>query len=214
MTPQQQDIKLKVIVGCEESQIICSTFREKTKYEAYSCDIVPTRGKYPQWHIHDDILKHLDYHQYDIAIVSPPCDHLAVSGARWFAEKRIDGRQRKAIEFFMNIWESTVHSIAIENPVGIMSGKLEYIKRYYPDLYPRVKELPKPQIIQPWQFGHGETKATCLWLKNLPKLKPTNIVEGREARIHKMPPGKNRSRDRAVTYQGISDAMAEQWGAP
>lgn len=136
--------------------------------------------------------------KWDLIIAFPPCDHLAVSGARWFPEKQADGRQKAAIEMFMYIVNYPVEKIAIENPIGIMSTV--YRK---PD-----------QIIHPWQFGHGETKATCLWLKNLPKLKPTNIVEGRENRVHKMPPGPNRARDRAVTYQGIADAMAEQWGAP
>jgi hypothetical protein len=149
---------------------------------------------------------------YDIIVAFVPCDHLAVSGARWFAEKRADGRQRAAIEFFLKMWEAPCERIAIENPIGIMSGKREYLKKWYPDLYERAKNLPEPQIIQPWMFGHGETKATCLWLKGLPLLKPTDIVEGREQRVHRMPPGPNRSRDRSVTYTGIARAMAEQWG--
>jgi site-specific DNA-cytosine methylase len=133
---------------------------------------------------------------WDLIIAFVPCDHLAVSGARWFPEKRVDGRQQAAIDLFMFIANYNVERIAIENPIGIMSTL--YRK---PD-----------QIIQPWQFGHGETKSTCLWLKNLPKLIPTNIVEGREARVHKMAPGPNRARDRARTYKGIAEAMAEQWG--
>lgn len=135
---------------------------------------------------------------WDLIIAFVPCDHLAVSGAKWFTEKRADGRQQAAIDLFMFIVNYPVEKIAIENPVGIMSTK--YRK---PD-----------QIIQPWQFGHGETKATCLWLKNLPKLVPTNIVDGREHRVHHMAPGPNRARDRARTYPGIAAAMAEQWGAP
>jgi hypothetical protein len=127
-------------------------------------------------------------------IAFPPCTHLAVSGARWFKNKIAE--QIEAITFFKMLAESDIPKIAIENPIGIMST--HYRK---PD-----------QIVQPWQFGHGETKATCLWLKNLPKLKPTNIVEGRENRVHRMAPGPNRSRDRAVTFQGIANAMAEQWG--
>jgi site-specific DNA-cytosine methylase len=133
---------------------------------------------------------------WDLLIAHPPCDHLSVSGARWFKEKRADGRQGKAVEFFMELIRAPIERIAVENPIGIMSTL--YRK---PD-----------QIIQPWQFGHGETKATCLWLKNLPKLEPTNIVDGREARIHKMPPSKDRGKLRSITYQGIADAMAEQWG--
>lgn len=132
---------------------------------------------------------------WDIVIAFPPCTHLAVSGARWFEEKRKEGRQQAAIDFFVR-FTRVRGKFAIENPVGIMSSL--YRK---PD-----------QIIQPWQFGHGETKATCLWLKGLPLLKPTNIVSGREARIHMMPPGPNRAKERSRTFQGIADAMAEQWG--
>jgi hypothetical protein len=133
---------------------------------------------------------------WDLGIFFPPCDHIAVSGARWFPEKRADGRQQKAIDFFMRCVNFDIPRICIENPIGIMSTL--YCK---PD-----------QIIQPWQFGHGETKSTCLWLKNLPKLVPTNIVPGREQRVHRMAPGPNRARDRARTYPGIAAAMADQWG--
>jgi hypothetical protein len=132
---------------------------------------------------------------WDLIVAFVPCDHLAVSGARWFPEKIADGRQQAAIDLFMYIANYPVERIAIENPIGIMSTL--YRK---PD-----------QIIQPWQFGHGETKATCLWLKNLPKLQPTNIVDGRVHRVHKMAPGPNRARDRARTYSGIAQAMAAQW---
>jgi site-specific DNA-cytosine methylase len=186
---------MKVLVACEESQVVCKAFRAKG-HEAYSCDIIPCSGGHPEWHIQDDVMNLLDYHRWDILIAHPPCDHIAVSGARWFDEKRKDGRQKKAIEFFMKFTNCNIHSVAIENPVGIMSTL--YRK---PD-----------QIIQPWQFGHGETKSTCLWLKNLPKLQPINIVEGREHRIHIMPPSDHRAKDRARTYQGIADAMADQWG--
>lgn len=129
-------------------------------------------------------------------IAFPPCTDLAVSGARWFKEKQADGRQQRSIEFFIRLVNSNIPNIAIENPIGIMSS--HYRK---PD-----------QIIQPWQFGHGETKATCLWLKNLPKLKPTNIVEGREQRIWKLPPSEDRGKLRSKTFPGIAKAMAEQWG--
>jgi len=215
---------MKVLVACEESQVVCNAFRAKG-HDAYSCDILPTRGAHPEWHIQGDVLNVVNrgstmevprkYHgSWDLMIAFVPCDHLAVSGARWFPEKREDGRQRRAIEFFLRVFESDIPRICIENPIGIMSGKREYLKEYFPDLYKRAKILPVPQIIQPWQFGHGETKATCLWLKNIPKLQPTNIVEGRENRVHRMAPGPNRSRDRAVTFQGIAEAMAEQWGNP
>ena len=185
---------IKILIACEESQTICKAFR-KRGFEAYSCDIQPASGGHPEWHIHDDVLKHLD-DGWDLMIGHPPCTDLAVSGARWFEAKRKDGRQQKAIEFFMQLVRAPIRHIAIENPISIMSTKFRK-----PD-----------QIIQPWQFGHGETKATCLWLKNLPKLKPTNIVDGREQRIWKMPPGKDRAKERSKTFIGIAEAIAEQWG--
>jgi site-specific DNA-cytosine methylase len=129
-------------------------------------------------------------------IAHPPCTHLAVSGARYFAEKRADGRQQEALGFVAWLLAAPIPMIALENPVGIISS---YVRK--PD-----------QIIQPWQFGHGETKATCLWLKGLPLLVPTNIVEGRADKIHKMPPSPDRWKARSRTYQGIADAMAQQWG--
>jgi hypothetical protein len=133
---------------------------------------------------------------WNLMVGHPPCDHLAVSGARWFAEKRADGRQQAAIEFFLLLAQADIPRVALENPISIMSTHFRK-----PD-----------QIIQPWQFGHGETKATCLWLKNLPTMKPTDIVDGREARVHKMPPGPNRWKERSRTFTGIANAMAEQWG--
>ena len=129
-------------------------------------------------------------------IAFPPCTHLAVSGARWFPQKRADGRQQAALDFVRFLMEAPVERIAIENPVSIISS---HIRK--PD-----------QTIQPWQFGHGEVKRTCLWLKNLPRLQPTNIVDGREARVHMMPPSADRWRKRSVTYPGIAQAMADQWG--
>jgi hypothetical protein len=134
---------------------------------------------------------------FDLMIAHPPCTHLSVSGAKHFAEKRIDGRQQSAVAFFMTLAKSDIPKVAIENPVCIMSSL--YRK---PD-----------QVIQPWQHGHPETKATCLWLKGLPLLRPTNIVEGRADRIHKMPPSPDRWKLRSATYQGIANAMAMQWGA-
>jgi len=128
-------------------------------------------------------------------IAFPPCTHLASSGARWFPEKRADGRQQEAIDFFMEMVNAPIPRIAIENPVGIMSTEYRT-----PDQY-----------IQPWEYGHGETKKTCLWLKGLPPLEPTNIVPGRADRIHKMGPSPDRSQKRSVTYAGIADAMAAQW---
>lgn len=183
---------MKVLVACEESQEVCKAFRARG-HEAYSCDLLPCSGGHPEWHIQDDAVKVADSRQWDIKIAFPPCDHLAVSGARWFKEKQKDGRQQMGIAFFLKMAELCD---AVENPIGIMSTL--YRK---PD-----------QIIQPWQFGHGETKATCLWLKGLPLLVPTDIVEGREGRVWKMPPSKDRAKLRSRTYSGIALAMAAQWG--
>jgi hypothetical protein len=183
-----------ILIACEESQAVTIEFR-KLGHEAFSCDLLPCSGGHPEWHIQDNVLNHLD-NKWDMIIAFPPCTHLAVSGARWFKEKRNDGRQQKAIDFFKSFIYHDCKKIAIENPIGIMSTV--YRK---PD-----------QIIQPWQFGHGETKATCLWLKGLPKLKPTNIVSGRENRIWKMAPSKDRSKLRSKTYIGIARVMAKRWG--
>ncbi len=182
---------MRVLIACEESQEVTKAFRA-LGHEAYSCDLQDCSGGHPEWHIKDNVFNVI-YQDWDLRIGFPPCDHLAVSGARWFEEKRKDGRQQQGIEFFFKMAEVCN---AIENPIGIMST--HYRK---PD-----------QIIQPWQFGHGETKATCLWLKGLPLLKPTNIVEGREGKIWRMTPGPNRAKDRSRTYEGIAKAMAEQWG--
>lgn len=185
---------MKILIACEESQVVTKAFRDKG-HEAYSCDLLETSGEHPEWHLQQDIVPLLKEY-WDIIIAFPPCDHLAVSGARWFEEKRRDGRQQQGINFFLLFTNLKCNKVCIENPVGIMSS-----------IY------GKPtQYIQPWQFGHGETKKTCLWLKGLPELTPTNIVEGREARIHKMAPSKNRSLLRSKTYTGIAKAMAEQWG--
>ena len=129
-----------------------------------------------------------------MAIFHPPCTHLAVSGSRWFKDKVRE--QAEALIFVQTLMDAPIHRIAIENPVSVISSRIRK-----PD-----------QIIQPWQHGHGETKATCLWLKNLPKLTPTNIVEGREAKVHRMPPGPNRWKERSRTYEGVAKAMATQWG--
>ena len=182
---------MKVFVACEESGIVTKAFR-KRGHEAYSGDIVQTRGN-KTWHILGDSRLYLKK-DWDLLIAFVPCTRLCVSGARWFEQYM--NEQEQAVGFFLRFANAPINKIAIENPVGIMNTWYR-----------------KPnQIIQPWQFGHGETKATCLWTKNLPNLVPTNIVEGREARIHKMPPSKDRSMLRSETYQGIADAMAEQWG--
>jgi hypothetical protein len=203
MTPAPQSQRLKVIILFECSGIAREAFAKKGHWVT-SVDFQPSEipcSKYSQhWQVDArDVISFNsdDNDPWDLMIAFVPCDHLAVSGARWFAEKKADGRQGDAIKLFMEVVNYPVEKICIENPVGIMSTL--YRK---PD-----------QIVQPWMFGHGETKATCLWLKNLPKLVPTTIVEGREDRVHKMPPSEHRARDRARTYQGIADAMAAQWSA-
>lgn len=182
---------MKVLVACEFSGVVREAFRA-LGHNAWSCDLLPT--DIPGNHIQGDVLDVLG-DGYDLMIAHPPCTHLAVSGARWFKYKQEE--QKQAIDFFMQLINAPIKKIAVENPICIMSTR--YRK---PD-----------QIIQPWQFGHGETKATCFWLKGLGKLTPTNIVEGREPRIHKLPPSKDRWKLRSVTYQGIAEAMATQWGA-
>ena len=200
---------MKVLVACEESQAVTIELR-RLGHEAYSCDILPCSGGHPEWHIQDDVTPILDgwtciktaddtHHEiwgrWDMIIAFPPCTHLAVSGAKWFEQKRKDGRQQDGIDFFMRFASLDCPRVAIENPVGIMSTI--YRK---PD-----------QIIQPWMFGCGETKATCLWLKELQPLQPTNIVDGRTPRIHHLPPGPDRAKLRSKTFPGIARAMAEQW---
>lgn len=185
---------MRVLIACEFSGIVRDAFSARG-HDAWSCDIVPSErgGK----HFTEDVRKLLlaqMVNPWDLMICHPPCTHLAVSGARWFKNK--EREQRDALAFVCELLSSNIPKIALENPISIISSKIRK-----PD-----------QIIQPWQFGHGETKATCLWLKNLPKLIPTNIVAGRESRIHKMVPSPDRGKKRSRTYQGIADAMAEQWG--
>jgi hypothetical protein len=201
---------MKLLVGCEESQAVTIAFRA-LGHEAYSCDLLPCSGGHPEWHIEGDVLE-VSKGYWDLTITFQPCTDLTVSGARWFEKKRLSGEQEKSIRFFFEVWKLSDCS---ENPIGILNGG-KYVKKWFPALYQEMKYYGFPfepsQIIQPWQFGHGETKATCLWLKNLPLLKPTNIVDGREQRIWKMPPGPERQKLRSKTYEGIAKAMAEQWG--
>ena len=183
---------MRILIGCEYSGVVRDAFL-RAGHDAMSCDLLATESPGP--HYQGDIRDVIDY-PWDMAIFHPPCTHLSVSGARHFAEKRMDGRQQSAVSFFMALARAPIPKIAIENPVCIMS---------------RMWRKPD-QIIQPWQFGHGETKATCLWLKGLPTLRHTNIVEGRENRIHRMPPSADRWKERSRTFQGIAEAMADQWG--
>jgi site-specific DNA-cytosine methylase len=181
---------VRVLVACEYSGRVRDAFIAKG-HDAMSCDLLPTdvQGPHYQGNVMDIIGD-----GWDMMIAHPPCTHLAVSGARWFKDKQAE--QLEALEFVKALLGADIPCIALENPVSIISSRIRK-----PD-----------QVIQPWQFGHGETKATCLWLKGLPKLKPTNIVEGREQRVHKMPPGPNRWKERSRTFEGIAAAMADQWG--
>lgn len=197
---------MKILIACEESQTVCKAFR-KMGHETYSCDILPCSGGHPEWHLQQDIVSLLK-EKWDMIIAFPPCTHLAVSGAAWFEQKRKDGRQQEGVDFFMLFTNLDCPRVAIENPVGIMSNI--YRK---PD-----------QIINPFQFGDPVPKKTCLWLKDLPLLKPTDIVEPeyiigkRDGKkysvIHYQSIGKSqeeRSKIRSKTFKGIADAMAEQW---
>jgi hypothetical protein len=181
---------MRVLVACEFSGTVRDAFIRKGHY-ALSCDLLPTESPGP--HFQGDVLDILD-DGWDLMIAHPPCTHLAVSGARWFKNKLPE--QEEALAFVQTLLDAPIHRIALENPVSIISSRI----------------CRPEQIIQPWQFGHGETKATCLWLKGLPKLKPTHIVDGREAKVHRMAPGPDRWKERSRTYPGIAEAMATQWG--
>jgi site-specific DNA-cytosine methylase len=182
---------VRVLVACEFSGTVRRAFRAHG-HDAWSCDLLEAEDGSP-FHYRREVQGILDW-EWDLMIAHPPCTHLAVSGARWFKEKR--GAQAEALEFVRRLLAAPVPRIALENPISIISSRIRK-----PD-----------QIIQPWQFGHGEVKATCLWLKGLPKLTPTNIVEGRHPKVHLMPPGPDRWKERSRTYPGIAAAFAEQWG--
>jgi len=183
---------MRVLVACEFSGAVREAFR-KRGHAAWSCDLLPAEDG--GQHFQVDALKAIEYRSWDLMIAHPPCTHLAVSGARWFKDKLPE--QEAALRFVRALMDAPIPRIAIENPISIISSRIRK-----PD-----------QILQPWQFGHGETKATCLWLKNLPPLVPTNIVPGRENRVHRMPPGPDRWKERSRTFRGIADAMASQWEA-
>ena len=183
---------MKVLIACEFSGIVREAFTRQGHY-AVSCDLLPTEIEGN--HIVGDVRNILN-DGWDMMICFPSCQHLAVSGARWFKEKRADGRQQEALEFVQTLLDAPIEKIALENPVSVIST---YVRK-------------ASQYIQPWEFGHGETKKTGLWLKNLPLLQPTNIVEGREARVHRMAPSDHRWADRSRTYNGVAEAMAKQWG--
>lgn len=235
---------MNVLVACEESQRVCTAFR-KLGHNAFSCDIIECSGGHPEWHIKGDVeplldgncsfktmngAEHTQHGQWDLIIAFPPCTHLAVSGAAWFLDKRRDGRQREGIEFFVKFLKAKCEKIVIENPVGIISG--DYIKIWFPDLCLKYGLPLKPsQVIQPWMFGDNYAKATCLWIKGLPLLKPQVLTKpqleykewiDKKTGVRKrqpkwffdalsLPPDE-RAKVRSKTFPGIAKAMAEQWG--
>jgi len=181
---------VKVLIACEYSGVVRDAFIS-VGHKAMSCDLLETERVGP--HYQGDVFEIIN-DGWDLMVAHPPCTHLSVSGARWFKDKQRE--QEEAIQFVRALLNAPISRIALENPISVISSRIRK-----PD-----------QIIHPWQFGHGETKATSLWLKNLPLLLPTKIVSGREARVHMMPPGPNRWKERSRTYEGIADAMANQWG--
>ena len=181
---------MKVLVACEFSGAVRESFSALGHY-AVSCDLLPS--EVPGNHYQGDV-RDILFDGWDLLICHPPCTHLAVSGSRWFKDKKSE--QQESLDFVLLLLSAPIPRIALENPVSIISSKIRK-----PD-----------QVIHPWQFGHGETKTTCLWLKNLPKLRPTNIVSGRENRIWKLPPSADRWKQRSRTFSGIASAMALQWG--
>ena len=185
---------MKVLVACEFSGVVRDAFTKRGHW-AVSCDLLPsdTPGRHYEGDV-ADLFAGQDVGAWDLMICHPPCTHLAVSGARWFKDKQQE--QKDALDFVRLLLDAPIKRIALENPISVISSKIRK-----PD-----------QIVHPWMFGHGETKATCLWLKNLPLLTSTDVVSGREAKVHKMPPSPDRWKLRSVTYQGIADAMADQWG--
>lgn len=191
---------MKVLIACEFSGVVRDAFRARG-HEAFSCDLLPEapRPVPTIWHYQCDA-RDLLHKGWDLLIAHPPCTRLCNSGVRWLAERNLWAELKDAAELFKAFLNANVPRIAVENPVMHKHAKALIGADF-------------TQSIQPWQFGHGETKRTCLWLKNLPPLKPTNIVEGREARVHKVSPGPDRWKVRSVTYQGFADAMAEQWGS-
>lgn len=187
----------KILIACEFSGIVRDAFREQG-FDAVSCDLLESERGEP--HIRGDVLEILDRYEWDLMVAHPPCTYLANSGVRWLYEK--EGRWKKMIDgavFFRNLLEADIPHIAVENPVMHKYGK-------------NIIGKNPEQTVQPWQFGEPETKAICLWLQNLPKLEPTEIVEEREARVHRMPPGEERSKERSRFFEGVAEAMAKQWG--
>ena len=190
---------MKVLIGCEESQAVTKEFR-KLGHEAYSCDVQECSGGHPEWHLQCDVFKAIGFKKWDLIVLHPPCTKIAVSGNRWYGEGQDKHTERlNAVAWTQDLWNyaiSVCDKVALENPVGVLN---------------KYGNFPKPHYIQPWQFGHGETKKTGFWLYGLKALQPTDIVKGREQRIWKMPPSKDRGKLRSKTYPGIAKAIAEQW---
>jgi len=195
-----------ILIGCEESQVVCQAFRDLGFYNTFSCDLRPTSGDHPEWHLKMDVFQAIELKEWDMGIFFPDCTYLTISANKWYKDipprksgvlvgaERREAREL-AIDFFMKLYHCKIPKVAIENPIGVMSSRFRK-----PD-----------QVLQPWMFGHGETKATCLWLKGLPKLTPTNIVEGRLQRIFLLPKTKDRPILRSKTYSGIAQGMAVQF---
>lgn len=183
---------MRVLVACEYSGRVRDAFRQMG-HDAMSCDLLPTDVPGPH---HQGPVEEVLNDGWDLMVAHPPCTDLAISGSRWLAQKSVDGRTDAALAFVRLLMAAPIDRWCIENPVSLISSRIRK-----PD-----------QIIQPWQFGHGETKATCLWLKNLPRLKPMHCVDGRAARVWLMPPSPDRWKERSRTYEGVAQAMAEQWG--
>ena len=228
---------MKILVACEESQRVCAAFREKG-HEAYSCDILKCSGGHPEWHICGDVTpllngcttfetqdgeKHTIPDKWDMILAFPPCTHLASSGAPSFAKKREDGRQKEGLEFFCQFFDVNCDKVVIENPVNIVAG--DYCTNWFPDIAEKYNLPKKPtQYIQPYEFGEPTRKKTGLWIKGLPKLQPTDIVEPelltytnkdgkvRTDTIWHWNTGKGTGKERSKTFKGIAKAMADQWG--
>jgi len=212
--------EINILIGCEESQAVCNEFR-KLGFNAFSCDLQECSGGHPEWHLQIDIFEAIKIKKWDAVISFPPCTDLAVSGAAWFKIKRESGEQKRSIKFFFDVWKE---SNCCENPVGILNGG-KYIKKWFPELHEEMVSEGFPfkptQIIEPYMFGDNANKKTCLWLKNLPELKPTDVVCGSKyitATSGRRYPewcwntGKGCGSKRSKTYPGIAKAMAEQWG--
>lgn len=191
-------MSLPILIGCEESQVVCKAFRD-AEFEAYSCDLEPTRGN-PDWHFQQDIMEVIPSREWALIILHPDCTSMAVSGNRWYGtDMPYHNKRLESVEWTVELWELAKrfsHRVALENPVSVIFKRLENV--FY---------------LQPWQHGHGETKKTGFALHNLDPITPTNIVEGREPRVWKMAPSPTRKRDRSETFDGVAQAIVSQWGA-